>query len=189
MAADADVDIQPDVAVDHAEGNGVGCAVFVAQNLLGVEEINALILARIPAEGNALADGLEGVEQPLAESAVKNARLGGRIIDEFARFRAQLDHLSLIDDNHALPFVDGNHRAVGQDIVLALGIGTALVAGALFAFGHKHVFRHSVTIDIFAPLVCQRPAERADGGFDKSHFSFYPPLSVVSAAANAKFVF
>lgn len=49
MAADADVDVQPDIAVDHAGRGRVGRAVFVPQNLLGVEVVNALVLAGVPA--------------------------------------------------------------------------------------------------------------------------------------------
>lgn len=87
--------------------------------------------------------------------------------------RAQLDHLALIDDDHTLPFVDRDHRAVGQDVVLSLGVGAALVAGALLPLGRQHVFRQGITVYIFAPLVRQRSAKRADGGFDKSHFSVF----------------
>lgn len=63
--------------------------------------------------------------------------LGRGVVNELARLRAQFDHLALIDDDHTLPFVDRNHRAVGQNVVLSLGVGAALVAGALLPLGRS----------------------------------------------------
>ena len=65
----------------------------------------------------ALADILEGVENILAQLAVEQRRLGRGIIFEFARLRAELRDLALIDDDHALAVGDGDHRAVGNDVV------------------------------------------------------------------------
>ena len=116
-AADGDINIDPGALVDHAERNGRGRAVFVADELLGVEVVHALILGRLAAEGEALADILEGVENILAQLAVEQRRLGRGIIFEFARLRAELRDLALIDDDHALAVGDGDHRAVGDDVV------------------------------------------------------------------------
>ena len=46
-AADGDINIDPGALVDHAERNGRGRAVFVADELLGVEVVHALILGRL----------------------------------------------------------------------------------------------------------------------------------------------
>ena len=116
-AADGDINIDPGALVDHAERNWRGRAVFVADELLGVEVVHALILGRLAAEGEALADILEGVENILAQLAVEQRRLGRGIIFEFARLRAELCDLALIDDDHALAVGDGDHRAVGNDVV------------------------------------------------------------------------
>lgn len=67
VAADGHVDIQPDVAVDDAEGDRGGRAELVVHDLLGIEVVNALVLARVSAEGEAAAYGLERIEQALAE--------------------------------------------------------------------------------------------------------------------------
>ena len=107
----------PGALVDHAERNRRGRAVFVADELLGVEVVHALILGWLAAEGEALADVLEGGKNALAERAGENGGLGRGIIDEFAGLGAKLRDLALIDDDHALTVGDGDHRAVGNDVV------------------------------------------------------------------------
>ena len=67
VAADGHVDVQPDVAVDNAEGDRGGRAELVVHDLLGIEVVNALVLARVSAEREAAAYGLERIEQALAE--------------------------------------------------------------------------------------------------------------------------
>ena len=67
VAADGHVDVQPDVAVDNAEGDRGGRAELVVHDLLGIEVVNALVLARVSAERKAAAYGLERIEQALAE--------------------------------------------------------------------------------------------------------------------------
>lgn len=47
VAAHGDVDVQANVVIDHAEGHGRGGAVLVADDLLGVDEVDTLVLARV----------------------------------------------------------------------------------------------------------------------------------------------
>ena len=66
-ATDGHVHVKSDAGVDHAEGNGVGRAELVVDKLLGVEVVDALILARVATVGKAAAEGLEGFNDALAK--------------------------------------------------------------------------------------------------------------------------
>ena len=122
VAAHRGVKVEPDVAVNNAEGDGVCRAEFIIDYLLGVEIVNALILAGVAAEGKALADELEGVKYRLAEGTGKDAGLGGGVVCKLSGLGADLDDLALLDDYHALPVGDCNTRSVGNDVVAALGV-------------------------------------------------------------------
>ena len=116
-AAKGNVDVDARALVDDAEGNGAWRTVFVADEFLGVEVVDALVLRGLTAEGEALADVLEGVEDTLAKRAGEDGGLGRGIIDEFARLGAELRDLALIDDDHALTIGHGDDRAVGDDVL------------------------------------------------------------------------
>ena len=52
MAADGDINIQPDIPVYHrTEGSRIGRAVFIAHDFLCINIVNTLILRRFPPEG------------------------------------------------------------------------------------------------------------------------------------------
>ncbi|MPM56383.1 hypothetical protein SDC9_103185 [bioreactor metagenome] len=111
-AANRNVDIQTDVAVYHAERDGIRRAVFVADYFLFVEEVNALILSRVAAKADTFGNQLQGGKKTFAEPAVKQGRLGGGIVEEFAGLVGEFNDFALLDDHHELPFVDGNDRTV-----------------------------------------------------------------------------
>ena len=148
------------VVVDHPEGDRVGSAVLVAYDLLGVEIVDALILGCVCSEGETLLQQLPGCLQIIAQTAVEYGRLGGIVPHEFARLRRELHYGALLYDHHALALVYGDNGAVGNDVVLALGVGIA-AARALYALGHKDVLRHGVAVEVFAPLIGQYAAQRA----------------------------
>ena len=60
MAADGDINIQPDIPVYHTEGNRIGRAVFIAHNFLCINIVNTLSLRRFPAEGKPDAEIFKG---------------------------------------------------------------------------------------------------------------------------------
>ena len=71
-AANGDVNIYARALVNDTEGHGRGSAVLIADKLLGVEIVHALILGCLAAEGKALADVLKGRHQRIAEVAGEN---------------------------------------------------------------------------------------------------------------------
>ena len=169
-AADADIQIDARALVHHAEGNGTGRAVLVARQLLGVEVVDALILGGFAAEGEALADVGEHVLDAIAQITGEDARLGGHIVGVFARLCAHIHHLALLHDEHALAVRNGDHAAVGDDVVVAV-----LVAGparGLFpALYRQHVRGDGLAIEVFLPLVGQHAASCAQCRFNESHSS------------------
>ena len=169
-AADADIKIDARALIHHAEGNGTGRAVLVARQLLGVEVVDALILGGLAAEGEALADVGKHVLDALAQVAGEDARLGGHVVGIFAGLCAHIDHLALLHDEHALAVRNGDHAAVGDDVVVAV-----LVAGparGLFpALYRQHVRGDGFAIEVFLPLVGQHAAGCAQCRFNESHSS------------------
>ena len=168
VAAHGDVDVQADIVVDHAEGHGRGGAVLVADDLLGVDEVDALVLARVAAEGKAAADIGEGLLDGVAQVAAKDARLAAGIEDELAGLQRDLDDLAVLHHEHALAVVDGDDGAVGDDVVLAARVGTA-AAGALAALAGQDVSGHRFAIDKFLPLVGHDAAGSSQSSFQESH--------------------
>ena len=112
VAAYGDVDVQTNVVVDHAEGHRRGGAVLVADDLLGVDEVDALVFARVAAKGKAAADIGEGFLDGIAQVAAEDARLAAGVEDELARLQRNLDDLAVLHHEHALAVVDGDDGAV-----------------------------------------------------------------------------
>lgn len=152
VAAHGDVDVQANVVVDHAEGHGRGGTVLVADDLLGIDEVDALVLARVAAKGKAAADIGERLLDGVAQVAAKDARLAAGVKDELAGLERYLDDLAVLHHEHALAVVDGDDRAVRDDVVLAARVGAA-AAGALAALAGQDVSGHRFAIDKFLPLV------------------------------------
>ena len=118
-AANGDVHIEADVVIHHAEGHRAGRSVFVAQNLLGVEEIDALILSGLTAEGKAVKGGLQnGLGLFAVQRAVEDARLAVLLEDILARFGAEIHDLTLIHNHHALAVRHRDDAAVGNHVVI-----------------------------------------------------------------------
>ena len=166
-AANGDVNIYARALVNDTEGHGRGSAVLIADKLLGVEIVHALILGCLAAEGKALADVLKGRHQRIAEVAGENRRLGRGIVDKFTGLRAKLDYLALLDDHHALSVGNRDDRAVGDDVVNAL-VAAPARDSALTLDGH-HALGNRLTVKIFSPLVGQYAARCTHCCLNKSH--------------------
>ena len=167
-AADRHVQIQVDLMVHHTEGDGRGGAELVVHDLLGVEVVDALILAGVAAEGEALADELEGFLQAVAKLAGEDAGLGGGIIGKLAGLGADLHDFALLHDDHALAVGHCDEGAVGDDIVVALGVARA-GGDPLLPLDHEGICIDGVTIEEFLPLIGQNAAHGADSCLNESH--------------------
>ena len=171
--AQAHIAVDADAAVHNAEINGRCGPELVVQNFLGVEVVHALILARVSAVGEALSDCGKGLFKRVAEFACENARFTGAVPCEFARFGADLRNLPLIHDNHALSVRHGDAGAVGNDVVVPLGVGGA--AGSLLLSPHdQRVFIQSIAVEEFLPLVGKHAASRAESRLNQSHTNVTP---------------
>ena len=123
-AANRDIDVDTGSLIYYAERNRIGRAVLIADDLFGVEIVNALILRNCTAKGNTLADLLESSDDALAEASGEKAGLCGSIIFEFTGNRADLNNLALIHNDHALAVSNSNNRAIGNDIIIASVAGS-----------------------------------------------------------------
>ena len=167
-ATDGNIHIQSDVAVHHAERHRTWRTVLVAHDFLGVDVIDPLILGRFAAEGEALADGAENIRNALAQIACHDRRFRGRIVDVLTLLCAQLHHLALLHDQHALSVRNRNDTACGNNIIRSLGIG-GTAGNAFTALDHQCIRIQCVTIKIFLPLVSQNTACCSKDCFQKSH--------------------
>ena len=105
-AADRDVDVETDVPVDDAVRNRAGRAVFVPDDILCVEIIDALVLGSHAAVGETGLELVEGREHALSEAAAEDAGFRRSVIRVGARLRAQVHDRALVHDDHALALVD-----------------------------------------------------------------------------------
>ena len=88
---------------------------------------------------------------------------------------ANIHHLALFHDYHALAGIYCHHRAIGNYIVLGAGIGAApLTAGSLLPFHNEQISRYAVTINKFFPLVSQSTANGSHSCFNKAHRIYLP---------------
>ena len=173
VAAHGDVHVKADVGVHHAERHRLGRAVLVAHDLLRVEEVHALILARVTAEGETRAHALEGLLDTVSQRAglaEEQAGLGGLVEHELARLAACVHDGALLDDDHELALVHRDDGAVRDDVALALGVrAAALVRDALLSLRAQHVGFKRIAVEILAPRVGQHAACSSDTRFDQTH--------------------
>ena len=172
-AAHRHIHIQADFGVHHPEGDGVGGAELVVQQLLGIDVVHPLVLTGVAAVSKPLADGFEGLQDALAQRAGEDGGFGGGIIGKLTRLGADLHDLALLHNEHTLTVCHGNAGAVGDNVVASLGVGGA-AAGALDALGDQKLLGHGLTVEELFPLVCQHSAHASHCGFHQSHryFSF-----------------
>ena len=173
-AADGNVDVDAGALIHHAEGHRAGRAVFVAHQLLGVEVIDALIHRGLAAEGKALADVLEHCADGLGQIAAEQRRRAAGIVGVLTRLGAHIHDLALLHDHGTLAVGNGHDGAVGDNVVIAFGVGAAS-ALAFPAAGSQQVSWHGFTIKVFLPLVGHNAASSAHCSSDKSHND--PPIS------------
>ncbi len=122
---DGDVDIKPDVLVDDPEGNCVGRTELIVHHFLHIEVIDPLILARVTAESEALADALEGTDNILTQGTVEKRRFRRSIVDILTGLGREIHHLALFNNNHALTVVDGDDGAIRDNVVFTLDIAAS----------------------------------------------------------------
>ena len=176
MQRTEDVDVQANVVVDDAEGHGRGGAIFVAHDFLRVEEVYALVFARVAAEREAGAHALKRRHEPIAEARFAEEQAGfGRLVEnELARFSARFDDRALLDDYHELAFIDRDDRTVGNDVAFASRVrAAALVARAFLALRHQRVGVKRVAVEILTPRIGEHAACGADAGFQQTHGSSF----------------
>ena len=152
VAAHVAFHVEADALVDDVEHDRRRGAELVVHDLFGIEVIHALILARVAAIGETTAEHTEAFDQAVAEVAREHGRLGRFIIGELTGFRADLHDLALLHDDHALTFVDGNARSVGDDVVAPLGVGRTRGC-TLLAFDDQRILVERVTVEKFFPLI------------------------------------
>ena len=110
--------------------------------------------------------------------------LGSVDVGVLAGLGADVHHLTLLHDEHALSVRNGDQAAVGDNVVIALGVaGTA--RDLLFALDRQHIRGDRLAIKVFLPLVGQHAASRAHCRFDQSHNStlLFLLLYLISAFA------
>ncbi|MPM80070.1 hypothetical protein SDC9_127115 [bioreactor metagenome] len=164
IAADCDVDIQSHVFIHDTERDRIRGAIFVAKDFLGVEEIDALILRGISAKGESAADDLQRFQNPLAEAAVEQRRLGRLVVYILARLGGEIHDLTLFYNHHELSVIDGDDGTVGDDVVGSLGVRAAFFIDTFLPFGDKNVRSHGLAVKILSPLISQHAADCAGGG-------------------------
>ena len=170
-AADGNVDVDARPLVDHAERHRARRAILVADELFGIKIVHALVFRRFAAEGKALANVLERVEDARAKLAGENGRFRRAVVDELARLGAKLCDLALIDDDHALAISHRDDGAIGDDVLAALVVAAAS-GNAVQALDCHHVLRNGFTVKILFPLIGHHAASRAQCCFYESHFLF-----------------
>ena len=69
---------------------------------------------------------------------------------------------------HTLAVGYRHHRAVGDDVGAALGVG-APAGGPLLALADQHIHRDGFAVEILFPLICHNAARSAQCRFDESH--------------------
>ena len=193
VAAHRDVDVEPDIGVDDAEGDGRRRAVLVPRDLLRVEEVHALVFGGVPAEREARPHPLERGPDPVGDRArppEKQTRLARFVEDELPRLAAGVDDGALLDDDHVLPLVDRDDRSVGDDVGLPARVRRPpLVGDALAPLRDKRVGVERVAIKILAPRIRQNAAHSANASLQKSHRNSsrqsQMPLNYVSQAKDA----
>ena len=168
--ANGNIHVQTDIAVHHAEGNRAGRSVFVAQDLLGVEEIDPLIPAGLTAEGKAVEGGFQNGFHLLAvERPVEDAGFAALFKDILARLGAEIDDFSLIHDHHALAVGHGDDAAVRNDVVVLTPAAAEAGFYLFLRFRRQHVVRQGIHIKILFPLAGQRAARRVQCSRNQSH--------------------
>ena len=166
--ADADVHIDSRPLVHHPERNGAGGTVLVSGELLGVKIVNSLVLGGLAAEGEALADVLEHTLDGFSQIAGKEAGLGRSVVGILARLGTHIHNLALLHDEHTLTVGHRDDRAVGDDVVIPLGIAGA-ARDLLFPFDGQHIRREGFAVEEFLPLVGHHAAGSSKYSFDQSH--------------------
>ena len=169
-APQSHVRIQADVGIHHPEGHRAGGAVLVAGKLLGVEVVDSLILAGLPAEGYPAAEFHEGFLDPLAEVTAKDGGLGGSVVGVLAGLGGKFHDFSLIHDHHALTVGNQNYGAAGDDIVASLVVDGAAAAG-LLPLHRQNVGGNGLTAEKFLPLIPQNAAGGIQTCTNKTHKS------------------
>ena len=109
---DRDVQIETDVFVDNTEGNRACGAVLVADDVLGIEIIDTLILGCDTAVGDTRRELFETLFNAVSEAAGEDAGLRGCVIGVGTGFRADIHDCALVDDDHALTFIDNDRGTV-----------------------------------------------------------------------------
>ena len=152
MAANRNIGIEVDVSIDDTERNRILRSILVSDDILRVEEVDALIRRGITTERYTLLPCIEGIHDALLQSAVENRRLGRRIPDKLTRLGTDLYDRTVVDDDHTLTFIDRDDRAVRDEVIRLLRIKCSSRLTCLTLL-HEDVFRQRITVKILTPLI------------------------------------
>ena len=152
-AADRDVYIEADILVDNTERNRIGRAVLIADDVLGIEIVDPLIMRRYAAVGKTCLELLKARRKTRAEAAGEHAGLCGGVIGVGAGLRADIHDRALIHNDHALALVYNDRRAVRDDILAAASVKKAGFTGVMLALPYKNVRVHLRAVKILFPLI------------------------------------
>ena len=152
MAANRNIGIEVDVSIDDTERNRILCSILVSDDVLRVEEVDALVRRGIASERHTLLPCIEGLHDTLLQSTVEDRRLGRRIPDKLTRLGTDLYDRTVVDDDHTLTFVHRDDRAVRDEVIRLLRIKCSSRLPRL-ALLHEDVFCQRIAVKIFTPLI------------------------------------
>ena len=184
VAADAGSKASAKLRIGHTERHRILGTELVVQDLLDVEEVDALILASLTAVLKFIETFLEGIHDALTQTAGEDRRGGGGIKGVAAGLCADLYNSAVVHDDHALTFIDNDLAAVGDDVLLTLGVG-GLVTDLVLALDHQDIVCERIAVEVLQPLVCQCIAQCSCKSFDQTHSKYSPfDISPLRAKSN-----
>ena len=184
MTAHRDVHIKTDIVIHHTERNGICSAVFISNDFFYIEEINALVLARISAHGNTFYKLFKAFYEIFPKISIKNTWLCGSIINKFSGLGTNLHNRSLVYDHHTLPFIDCNDRSVGNDVIIPLVSAKQSSFDTFLSFFYENICLQCGTVKIFTPLILKHTCSSSHTNLYNSHLFFL--LTILSNIAASK---
>ena len=160
-AADGDIQIETDVLVYYAERNRARGPVFISDDVLCIEIVNTLVFGSNAAVSDAGRKFLEALFDSLTEAAGEDTGLRRSIISVGTGLSTDIHNSSLVDDDHALTFIDNDRGTIGDHILTAAPVEDTRLACVMLALADKHIRRHFRAVKIFFPLISENRTKRS----------------------------
>ena len=138
-AAYGNIYIESHIRIYHAEWNRASRAIFIAHNFLDIKIVHPLVLASVTTKGKTFTNTFKHGFDIIFQITTENRRLCRRIIGIFARLGTKVNHLALLNDNHALTIINGNDGTRRDNIILRTRIRTAFLANALLPLCYENI--------------------------------------------------